>query len=351
MKWAVPVLCLAALLPGPVAAAHPNDPTIVTRIDAVEPPLDGVTVEIRDGVAAQLLVVNTTTTPVEVVAAGGEPFLRIGPDVVQADVGSPDWSASNDPTATRQRPRTKADWRVVAKGNAWGWFDHRLHPRAQALTPNLRAARRRVTLAGWSVPLRHGGTAYQVNGHLEYRPVVGAFRTTVEHVPAGLSVDALDGRVPGLFLRWRGTGEIVVRGIANEPFARLTPTSTEVNDASETWQEAERLTGTPPTAPADPGAQPRWRRIGTTPQLTWLDRRLAYAPGVPPDDVADARRLTTMVEWDVPVDGAGHVTGTTSWVPTATAAGGSGALPYAAGAAALGAVLAGVVLLRRRTAR
>jgi hypothetical protein len=348
MKWAV--LCLAALLPGPVAAAHPSDPTIVTRIDAVEPPLDGVTVQVRDGVAAQLLVVNATATPVEVLATGGEPFLRIGPDVVRADVGSPDWSASNDPVATTPRPRARADWRVVAQGNAWGWFDHRLHPRAQPLTPDLRAARRRVTLAGWTVPLRHGGRAYQVNGHLEYRPVVGAFRTTVERVPDGLAVDALDGRVPGLFLRWRGSGEIVVRGVANEPFARLTPTSAEVNDASETWQESERLTGRPPTTPADP-AKARWRRVGTTPQLTWLDRRLAYAPGVPPDDVVTARRLTAMVEWDVPVDGAGHVTGTTSWVPTAAAAGDGGALPYAAGAAALGAVLAGVVLLRRRTAR
>jgi hypothetical protein len=349
MRWAVPVVCLAALLPGPVARAHPSDPTIVTRIDAVEPPLDGVTVEIRDGVAAQLLVVNATTQPVEVTATGGEPFLRIGPDVVRANVGSPDWYASNAPTATLPRPAAKEDWRVVAKGNAWGWFDHRLHPRARPLTPDLRGSRRRVTLAGWSVPLRHGGTTYQVNGHVEYRPVVGAFHTTVENVPDGLSVDALDGRVPGLFLRWRGTGAITVRGIANEPFARLAPAGAEVNDASETWQESERLTGRPPTAPADP-ATPRWRRVGGTPQLTWLDRRLAYAPGVPPDDVVTARRPTTMVEWDVPVDGAGHVTGTTSWVPTATA-GDGGRLPYAAGAAALGALLAGVVLLRRRTAR
>ncbi|MDQ1713967.1 MAG: hypothetical protein QOE45_3417 [Frankiaceae bacterium] len=352
-RAAAAALAGAAVLPSPHAAdAHPSDPTIVTRIDAVEPPLPNVTVEVRDGVAAQLLVVNATATPVEVTATGGEPFLRIGPATVEANVGSPDWYTSNAPFGTTAPTRTPTRWRVVAKGSAWGWFDHRLHPRTRPLTPELRNARQRVRLADWTVPLRYQGTTHTVRGHVEYRPVVGAFHTTVEHAPPNLTADALDGRVPGLFLHWSGSGAITIRGIANEPFARLTPQGTEVNDASETWQESERLSGRPPTAPADP-TNARWRRVGTTPQLTWLDRRLAYAPGVPPDDVARARKRATMVEWDVPVDGAGHLTGTTTWVPTA--AGGprssTSRVPYAAALAAVIAAVAAVAMLRRRAAK
>jgi hypothetical protein len=194
-----------------------------------------------------------------------------------------------------------------------------------------------------------------VRGHVEYRPLLGAFHSTATKAPPGVALDVLDGRVPGLFLRWTGTGTLVVRGIAGEPFARLTPQGTEVNDASATWQDDQRLRGAPPPAtPADARAAPRWRRRSTTPQLTWLDRRLAYAPGFPPDDVARDPHPTTLVEWDIAADVDGtpvHLTGTTVWQPNAPPGDHpSRAFLYAAIAA--GAVaLAGLALIRRRAER
>jgi hypothetical protein len=347
-------LCLTTLLPVPPATAHQSDPTIVTRVDAVEPLLNGVTVEVRAGVADQLLLVNATRTPVEVLGGDGRPFLRIGPATVDADVNAADWAASNSPlgTAPTGAASRPAQWRTVARGASWGWFDHRMHPAARPLTPELRNARRPVRLADWTVPLRQNGTTHEVKGHVEYRPVLGAFHTTVERRPAGLTADALDGRVPGLFVQWSGTEPLVIRGIAGEPFARLTPGGAEVNDASETWQDDQRLRGAPPGGtPADPAAPPRWRRVAAAPRLTWLDRRLAYAPGIPPDAVARSRRPTTMVEWDLPVQTgatAAHLTGTTTWQPAAARHHAKDWLPYAAGLAAL---TAAVTLVRRRTAR
>jgi hypothetical protein len=343
---------IAAIAP---AGAHTSDPTIVTRIDAVEPHPDGVTIEVRAGVADQLLAVNTTPTPLTILATGGEPFLRIGQHQVEANLASPDWYLSNSPlglaripgTAT---PRAAPRWLVVARSGSWGWFDHRLHPVIRPLTPELRNARAAVRLGDWSVPFTYGATPGRVTGHVEYRPVLGAFRSRVEHVPDGVEVDVLDGRVPGLFLRWRGSGTLTVGGIAGEPFARLTPTTAEVNAASETWQDDQRLRGTAPTAAADP-ARPQWRVTGTAPRLTWLDRRLAYAPGVPPDAVLRSRRVTTMVEWDVPVNVAGraeHVTGTTTWVPSATA---PQRHPWPLYAAAALAAVAGLAVLRRKGPR
>jgi hypothetical protein len=363
-RWAavLGVICAgAAALAVPAADAHQSDPSIVTRIDAIEPALPGVTIEVRAGVADQLLVVNTTPTPLTVIATGGEPFLRIGPTTVQANTASPDWYLSNSPLGAARVPGTatpnaKPVWRVVANGSSWGWFDHRMHDTSRPLTPELRKARTTVRLADWTIPLRYGATAASVKGHVEYRPLLGAFRSTANAVPPGVTLDVLDGRVPGLFLRWTGIGTLVIHGIAGEPFARITPQGAEVNAASPTWQDDQRLRGAPPpSTPADPKGPPRWHAQNGAPQLTWLDRRLAYAPGFPPDDVARDAHPTTLVEWDIPaeVDGAPtHLTGTTVWQPNATSRDGRGGRTFLYGAIAAGAVaLAGLVLLRRRAER
>jgi hypothetical protein len=355
----VAALLVATTVPAAPAHAHQNDPTIVTRIDAVTPPQPHMTIEVRAGVADQLLVVNATGRPMTVLATGGEPFLRIGPDTVQANVASPDWYLSNSPFGAARVPPTatpdaKPDWRTVAKGHSWGWFDHRMHATDRPLTPALRRSRTPVRLAEWSVPFRHASGSGAILGHVEYRPLLGAFRTRVERAPADVKADVLDGRVPGLFLRWQGAGTLVVRGIEGEPFARLTPQGTEVNDASPTWQDDQRLRGAaPPATTVDPRGVPRWRRIAAKPTLTWLDRRLAYAPGFPPDDVASDPHPTTLVEWDVPVEIAGeveHLRGTTTWQPND--AGGGGHATHLAIAAAVVAALAGVaglLVLRRRS--
>jgi hypothetical protein len=334
------------------AAAHTGDPSIVTRIDAVAPALPGVTIEVRAGVADQLLVVNTTATPLTITATGGEPFLRISKDTAEANVASPDWYTSNSPLGTARvpataRPTATPMWRTVARTGAWGWFDHRLHPATRPLTEALRTARRVVRLGGWTVPFRYGGTPGTVTGHVEYRPLLGAFRSRVEHVPPGVALDVLDGRVPGLFLRWQGSGTLTVTGIGGEPFAMLDTNGVRVNDASPTALDDRRLRGDPPaTVPTGP----TWRGAGTQPRLTWLDRRLAYSPGFPPADVAESNHPTTLVEWDVPVDVDGradHLRGTTTWVPNAPDTGHLNAA-ILWGALAAG-VVAALVLVRLRT--
>lgn len=319
LRRSVAALALVATaIPAPYAAAHNADPNVLARLDAVRPELPGVTVEIRTGVADQLLLVNTTPTPVEVLDTNGVPFLRIARDHVEANLASADWYRSNSPLGLAKVPAVAVTtWRVVANAGSWGWFDHRLHPTARMPTESQRRSRIPVRLADWTVPLRYGATNVTVSGHVEYRPVQGRLHSVVGREPAGVVADVLDGRVPGLFVHWNGAGTLTVRGVGGEPFARFDRTHVEVNEASETWQEDQRLRGTAPAVAADP-AKPRWRRVGAQPTLAWLDRRLAYAPGVPPADVLGARHPTTMVEWTLPVDVDGRpdrIAGTTLWQP------------------------------------
>lgn len=344
-------LVLALLLASPVAA-HQGDPNVFTRIDSVTPELPGVVVQIRAGVADQLFVANSTDTPVEVIDSSGKPFLRIGPDRVEANYTSSDWYTSNSPLGLAQTPPPDTSlipWRMVGRGNSWGWFDHRLHDGPAVPPPGARSVTR---LNDWTIPMRHGKTDVLVKGHVEYRPVLGTFHTQVGSVPPGVAVDTLDGRVPGLFVRWQGTGTLTVDGIDGRPFARFTSKGVEVNDASETWQEDQRLRNerSVNTPPADDD----WTLRATEPRLTWLDRRLAYTPGVPPDDALRSTRPTTVVEWDIPVDvngTAGHVQGTTTWVPNAARTTGDDGRPWLPVALLAVVVVVAAVALRRRAER
>lgn len=333
-------------------AAHQGDPWVYTVVDEITPPLPGVTVEVRVGVADQLLVVNPSNDPVEVLDAGGRPFLRIGPDVVEADTGNPSWHTSNSPLGLARVPAgTAPRWRVVAKGDSWGWFDHRLHDRAFGLPANDAVNAR---LADWTVPLRHAGLEHLVRGHVEYRPSLGTFRARYAALPPDTNLDVFDGKVPGLFLGYAGEGTMTVYGIDGAPFARLGPARTEVNEASATWQDDQRLRGNVPMLPADP-AKPHWRSLGRDQPVVWLDRRLAYAPGLPPPDVLRSRRVTTMVEWDIRADVNGvthYIQGVTEWLPARRGDGNGLSRWYGLAASAAG-VLIGTLLvhLRRRAKR
>lgn len=347
----IAALALALVaLPAP-AHAHQGDPNVVARIDSVDPPIEGVVVEIRAGVADQLLVVNETRDAVEVLGGDGEAFLRIGRDAVQANLASADWRESAVPFGDPPDPGD-AGWTTIARQGSWGWFDHRLHPEERQLSLQVRRSRTPVRLAEWTVPLRHGGRDHVVRGHVEFRPVVGTFRSRVTAKPAGVEVDALDGRVPGLFVRWTGSGTLAVRGIDGEPFARLSSSGAEVNRNSTTWRDDQALRGR--SSDYSGGAAESWTSRGREPALAWLDRRLAYAPGVVPDDVLKRTEPTTMVEWDLPVeiDGKGAtISGETAWHPIRPDDGGTTWAAYAAGAAGVATIVALVALARGKRRR
>ena len=323
-------LAIAIAATAPASRAHQADPGVVAVLDAVEPPLPGVTVEVRPSAVDQLLVSNPTPTVLTILGVEGEPFLRIGPGGAYANLGSPSWPRSNSPGGGGGGSGPERFVRV-AREPAWGWFDHRMHADDVALDPALRQGRNVVRLSEWRVPFRYGDRAGEFRGHVEFRPVLGAFRTAVRSLPPGVTADVLQGRVPGLFLRYAGAGPLVVLGAAREPFARLAPAATEVNLASPTYVEDLTLRGLTPTVAADATAEPRWQRVATAPALTWLDRRLTGQEG-------------TSAGWRIPLRlGATEaaIEGVTEWVPRDRSARGGSRLPWLLGAIVVVAVAVG----------
>jgi hypothetical protein len=311
----VGVAVLASLVCAP-ADAHDTDPRIVCVLDEIRPVLpQAVVLQVRPGIAEEIVAQNPTSTPLVVLGADDRPFLRISHDGVQADLNSADWYLTNSPTGTGPLPATAvkgapARWLTVSAGDSWGWFDHRLHPERLDLPSN---PRQRTRVGEWQVPVEYGGQRSRVVGHLDLVPLLGSFTVTADPAPPGLTVSLLAGRLPGLFLTAPGGEVVVVFGSDGRPFFRLGPKGVEVDEGSPSWADDQRARGREVTAVA---TRPRWRKLAGTPAVTWLDPRLRYPHDLPPDPsvAQDLQRWSIALTVDGKRAGLG---GVIRWTPAA----------------------------------
>ena len=350
--------------PTPAGAHEVVDPAVHSVLDAVAPVLPaGVSVALLPGVADALVFTNPTAAPLEVLATGGEVLVRISAAGVEGNLASPDWYATAvpegapalPPDVARERGRGPARFRRVTAQPVWSEFDPRIRP-ADPVPRAVRAAGARATLATWSVPLRLGGVAYAVGGHVEFAPVRGALTVTVTTRPAGLTVAALQGRLPGLFVQVPPGRTLVVLGRDGQPFLRFTAAGVQANVGSSSWTQDQRARGQGGAAAPDADG---WLAVATGAAYSWLDARLRYPDGLPPRSVLARGTPSVVQDWSVPVtlDGTpGAIAGTVTWVPRAVAlqqlAGpaptGPGAGPGPGLLLAAGAGLLGVGLLLGR---
>lgn len=350
------VLLAAVLLLVPVASAraHSADPRVRTSLDEVTPVLpDAVVVQVQASLAAQLVADNPTPTPLEVIGADGRPFLRLSSAGVEADVVHPDFLTTSSPGGAAP-PGTAggrpARWARISTGTSWGWFDHRLHPDDLNAPPD---EQREARLASWTVPLRYGDTPVEARGEVTFAPLLGTFVATADPAPAPLQVQALPGRLPGLFLSNPQRRPLTVLGRDGEPFLRFGPAGVEVNTVSRTHVEDRQARG---EAAGPPSPEPVFEVVDPTgTSYTWLDARLRYPDELPPDDVLAAAEPAVVERWEVPVQGAPALTGQVRWEPEAASAAareqqeaGVSHLPAVLGVGALLTLGGAVVALRRR---
>ena len=325
----------ALTVPATPAGAHASDPSVRPVIDAVDPAVPGVTVQLAASVTAQLVVSNPTPTPVSVLDVNDEPFLRIGPEGVSANKSSPWWYLTNSPNGDATIPGdahvgAPPRWEQVSVEPTWGWFEHRLHPTARRAPPDVTRRHRMTTLARWSIPMYYGGQPFGVKGRIVYEPIRGAvtarLRGPVRPFP-DVQVQLAPGRVPALFLVNRGAQPVIVTGRDGEPFLRLGPNGAEVNRRSPTWADDARAQGqdlTVAAAVVDPTAPPDWAPAAGTQTYSWLEFRGLYERDRPPRRVLEAGKTAVLRAWTVPLEQAGRraeLRGETVWKPVSRAGG------------------------------
>jgi hypothetical protein len=343
-------LAVLALLGAPVATslraatparAHEMDPHLRTVMEQVIPPLPaGVTVSVRNTViSSEMLVENHTPTEVEVLSDTGRTFLRIGPQGVLGDLDTPEWYQSNNPYGTAsiptpaQNPDARPLWGRASHEPAWGWFEHRMHPKPRTDLPPPPASGVQ-TISRWIVPLRYGTENVKVLGRVDYVTFRGGYTAALTSTSTpfpGVNVTVVSGRLPGVFLENTGAVPVVVIGRQGEPMLRIGPQGTEANLHSPSWIDDLKDHGETPTVDADASAPPRWSLVHPEPRELWLETRGFYAKEIPPDEIITRKRPTVLLRWSVPlVQGSKHatLTGTTSYIPAAAqqvpATGGAG---------------------------
>jgi hypothetical protein len=353
-------LILTLTGPWPAAEAHGGGASARPVVKAVEPVTAGITAAAVFVGDWRIELTSTSRETVTVLDPTGRPFLRFTPSGVEADYGARAWHEGNVSAVTgrvvsRQvAPDSPPEWRPVTATPTWSWFDARIRPERELLSPQLIQANVATRLRDFEIPIRVGEQPGRITGYLEYEPRTGVYRhimLTDSRPVAGLEVEEVLGRtVPTLTLD-NQTGEtITILGRDGEPFARLNGEFVEANLASPTWVEVSQSIRVVPTVKADASAPPLWRRISEGPRWSWPDYR-SRPPDTELPPTTLAKGGSVMVKrWAVPLEVGSRrleIRGLTEFVPMNTPTGSSSSrLPMAT--SALVAVAGAAFLVFRR---
>lgn len=297
-----------------------DEGSIRAVLGPIPPALSQLRVQLRRTLAPQLLVANPTNQPLMINDEAGRPFLRIGPDHTEGDLGAAAFHRTNTlmapgaiPAGASEDPR----WAVVEATSNWGWFDLRLRTEAIELPHQVVDAGERVSVGQWSIPVRLGDTESFISGHFEYVPAPeGLFQAKV------LDGGALKGQAlirampgsdrPGLFLSYRGETALVLMGEQDEPFLRFSSQGVEANRHSPTWAGVAPA-GAPSFMESKADAGAHWAKVSDGQSYGWIEPRAAYA-----DRVEDPSRSGEVKRWEIPIrigDRNSRIQGLTEWLP------------------------------------
>lgn len=171
-------LTLGLLTAAPTAAvADPAGPTdYQSQVTGVEPPVDGLEVEVLGGDA---YVQVTAPAGSSVTVPGyeeGELYVRIHPDgTVERNEASPTRFINDERYGAEVPPEASAEapprWETVADGGTYAWHDHRVHWMSPELPGQLDpGADEPQRVLTWTLPLLVDDVPVEVSGELDYLP-------------------------------------------------------------------------------------------------------------------------------------------------------------------------------------
>jgi hypothetical protein len=323
-------IIVLATIAGAVQAHGGGDESIRVSLDAVPAALHDVHVSVRKTLGQQLVVQHAGSSPLEVLGTDGVAFLRIGSDGVFANVNAVDWyrfysMGGGVPLPTRLtekagRNKLAADWRMVSRDPAWGWFDTRIDTEAMKVPHSVQHADRPTAFKAWRIPVRLGQRQFFLQGHFDYVPLPnGSFEaslTSPAEVAPGVFLQVMQGPIPGIMINNTAAETVTVLDRKEQPFLEVTPSSVRANTRSSAWIDSGLAPSSTTPINIEQGDAPNWLIRSATPRLTWLEPR-ATASG---DALHLAENYTpsrTNHPWVIPLMVNGkriEATGVTRWV-------------------------------------
>jgi hypothetical protein len=164
------VLVAAVLLAAPAAYGHEGGPPhggYQATFSSVQPPILGLQVAVPEG-DARLRIENLTGKTVEILAVGGQPFLRFTSDAVYGRAPG-------------------GGWEQVATGTTYDWAEPRIGWNRSSPPDAVAAEPGEIHfIRDWAIEGRADGVAFQIKGYLGWAPHAAGGSTA--------GADSADGR-------------------------------------------------------------------------------------------------------------------------------------------------------------
>jgi hypothetical protein len=211
-RGVIPALCallatsICVLFAAPAALGA--DAAVVSKLEGVQPPADGLDVEVTGG-DRFLVLTNGTNEEVVVKGYDDEPYLRFLPNrVVEVNSRAPSKYANEDRYALRPVPaEANSDatpkWQAVSRNGSYRWFDHRIHLMEKGKPPQVKDEDQRTKIFDWDVPMTVGGQPVKAVGTLEWVPASSSDTSPLLFVGLGALALLIVGAALALMRRRR----------------------------------------------------------------------------------------------------------------------------------------------------
>lgn len=204
VSWGVPLMLggQTIVVEGGFESLHGHG-HFVTTLEA--PDVDGLELRLTQGAIPAVFVRNETTEELSVPGDSGEPFLRVGPKGVLANLRSPTYYTSGATSILEVPASADVDapprWKKVSEIPVWAWLERRAAVPAELYQRTELGAERRTVLE-WKSRYRLGDEVIEVSGGVEWIPP----RTAGEG-------PAASGSVPWLLIVAGTLGGVIAVGV------------------------------------------------------------------------------------------------------------------------------------------
>ena len=177
MRTFIGVAVAALMLVGATAApAHEGNPNMRSKVTAVTPATDGVTVTVLNG-DDRLELHNTSGEDVVVEGYRGKPYARVLADgTVEVNTNSEAFYLNDDRYANVKVPKglgAEPKWKHLSGTGRFEWHDHRMHWMSPSDPPQVKDKGRRTHILDWEVPITVDGRKGAIAGTLDWVPLPG----------------------------------------------------------------------------------------------------------------------------------------------------------------------------------
>jgi hypothetical protein len=174
-------LVVVAVLAGLVATAptaalaHQGNPNMKSIVDALQPRVPGISLQVLSG-DDRFQLTNRSKETVLVQGYDKEPYAKITPDgTVTVNHNSPAFYLNTERYGAVTVPKTASakatpDWQVLDKTGTFEWHDHRMHWMATTVPTIVKDKKAKTKIFDYKIPIKIGSSQGQILGTLWWDP-------------------------------------------------------------------------------------------------------------------------------------------------------------------------------------